>query len=304
MNIPSLFRKGSELQTLVENRTSYSLDHAELNLFETHQKAEEVLLDFSQPTLATMLQGKKVMKLRNNDPFPFLPGESIVLPSNELMNINFPEATEDNPTRCLAMVISNEKIKRVTEYMNERMPKESGEEWQFYQKNIHFTNDWGVNQILNRLIFLFTENHPNKNMFVDMALQELLIRILQTETTQSYLDQDSNNDKKESRIASIVNYIRQNIQEKMTVKDLSKKAYMSESTFYRAFKNELGVTPVDFINNLRLKMASALLRDSKKSIREIYMQCGFNSLSYFHRMFKKQFSMTPSDYQRKVNKAT
>ena len=53
--------------------------------------------------------------------------------------------------------------------------------------NYHFTNDIAINQILQWLIFIFTENHPSKDIFSDLVIQELFIRILQTETKSMYL---------------------------------------------------------------------------------------------------------------------
>lgn len=59
MNLSKAFFEGRRLETLVENKTSYTLQHAEMHVFETHQQAERVLLQFDQPVLATMLVGKK-----------------------------------------------------------------------------------------------------------------------------------------------------------------------------------------------------------------------------------------------------
>jgi len=75
---------------------------------------------------------------------------------------------------------------------------------------------------------------------------------------------------------------------------------MSESNFYRVFKNELGVSPIDFINNERIKLAVSLLQDKKRSIKEIYRECGFESRSYFNRVFKSRKNMAPGDYQSRL----
>ena len=105
------------LETLVENRTVYTLRHSELNIFETYKQAEKVELQFNEPILASMLRGKKIMHLRDKPGFGFYPGESIILPSNELMHIDFPEATEQNPTQCLALRMSKEKIFRLLRWL-------------------------------------------------------------------------------------------------------------------------------------------------------------------------------------------
>lgn len=75
---------------------------------------------------------------------------------------------------------------------------------------------------------------------------------------------------------------------------------MSESHFYRVFKNELGISPVEFINNERIKLAVSLLQDPKRTIKEVFMECGFESRSYFNRVFKRKKNVSPGEYQANV----
>ena len=300
MDLSSKFYESRKLENLVENQTSYTLNNAALHIFETHHEAERVLLQFDQPVLASMLKGKKIMHLRDKQAFDFLPGESLILPSDEMMCIDFPEAQFSNPTRCLAMAISEDKISNVLTRMNEAMPKTDNGEWSLMDYNFHFTNDVGIYQILQRLLFLFTEDHPSKDLFVDNMLEELIIRILQTNSRKIYTEESfqlsSNN-----RLAFVIEYIRENLQNPISVKNLSRKACMSESNFYRVFKNELGISPIDFINNERIKLAVSLLQNPDKSIKEIYQECGFESRSYFNRVFKNRKNVAPGDYQSSLN---
>ena len=82
MNLTDTILKNRRLETLVENQISYTLSSAEMHVFETHQEAEKVLLKFHEPVLASMLEGKKVMHLDKMTSFDFLPGESLILPSD------------------------------------------------------------------------------------------------------------------------------------------------------------------------------------------------------------------------------
>ena len=299
MKLPPHFLRNRKLETLVENQSSYTLDHAAMHIFETHQQAERVLLQFDQPVLASMIEGKKVMHLRDYESFQFLPGESLILPSGEPMCIDFPEADTDNPTRCLAMAISEEKIATVLQWMNEIMPKSDHREWGLMDYNFHFVNDPAVFRILQRLIFLFTEDHPYKTYFVDNALRELIIRILQTNERKIY-SSDTLMLKGNSRIAHVVRYIRTHLHESLDVEMLSHKACLSTSHFHRIFKEELGTSPVEFINNERIKLACSLLQDPEVSIKEVYMCCGFESRSYFNRVFKNLQQSTPGAYQKRI----
>jgi AraC family transcriptional regulator len=298
MDLPSHNLRGRDLQTLVENQTTYGLADAELHLFETHTFAERVNLEFDYPVLATMLRGKKVMHLRKREGFEFVPGESIMLPAEELMTIDFPEATMEDPTKCLALTIDDEKIRKVVTLMNECRPKKDKGQWEFTDYNFHFLNNVAIHQIIQRLIFLCAEDHDSKDIFVDMMLQELLIRILETESRENRLINARAN-AGHDRIAYVLTFIKNHLSTKLSVKDLSQRAYMSETQFYQAFKNELGCSPVEFINQERLKLAAKLLQDSTASIGEISNRCGFNSISYFTRIFKRFYRQSPTSYRQK-----
>ncbi len=301
MELPEHFFEGRRLETLVENQTTYSVENAEMHIFETHQQAEHVLLQFHEPVLASMIQGKKIMHLHGHQAFSFLPGESLILPADEIMCIDFPEAQMDNPTRCSAMSINEEKIYEVVQIMNEQFPRIDESEWKYADYNFHFTNDSAINQIIQRLFFLFSENHPSKDVFVDFMLKELIIRILRANYREIYTEQalelSSNN-----RIAFVINYIRKNLSKPLSIQELSRKAYMSESHFHRIFKNEIGLSPIDFINNERIKLATRLLSNPSIKIKEVYRECGFDSRSYFNRMFRRKQNLSPTEYQSQFTK--
>jgi len=215
------------------------------------------------------------------------------------MCIDFPEAMRKNPTRCLALAISEDKIEKVMQLMNENMPKHDNKEWGLMDYNFHFVNDAGIFQILQRLLFLFSENHPSKDFFVDNMLRELIIRILQTNERKIYssstLQLNSN-----SRLATVIRYIREHLHEPLNIVELSNKACLSPSHFHRVFKTELGISPIEFINNERIKLAVGLLQDPKRSIKNVYLQCGFENRSYFNRVFKARQHLSPSEYQAKA----
>ncbi|AOW19784.1 AraC family transcriptional regulator [Urechidicola croceus] len=299
MLLPEHFYTDRKLEDLVENKTSYTLESSAMHIFETHKRAEKVLLQFDQPVLASMIVGKKVMHLREHNSFDFLPGESLILPSDEIMCIDFPEAKQNNPTRCLAIAIAQDKIKDVLQLMNETMPKHNGVEWGLMDYNFHFTNDLGIYQILQRLLFLFTENHASKDLFVNNMLRELIVRILQANSNKIYTDETLSLGP-DNRLAFVIEYIRKNIREHLTIELLSKKACMSESHFYRVFKTELGISPVDFINKERIKLASSLLQNPAKTIKDVFIECGFESRSYFNRIFKRTNHITPKEYRAKA----
>jgi AraC-like DNA-binding protein len=298
MRLSDSFYKTRKLVDLIENQTSYELEDSAMHIFETHARAERVELQFNAPVLASMFHGKKVMHLNERSPFDFLPGESLILPSKEMMCIDFPEAREDNPTRCLAMEISEERLLHVVRLMNEKMTRIDGEEWTLLDYNFHFTNDHGIYRILQRLVYLYTENHPSKDFFVSNAIQELIIRILQSNVRKKY-EKNTKEMSGNHRLAFIVEYIRENLRNPLTVKELSAKACMSESHFYKVFKQEMGMSTTDFINSERIKKAVQLLENPMCNLTEVFLACGFTNRSYFNRIFKRMKGISPSSYRKR-----
>ncbi|NQX92259.1 MAG: helix-turn-helix transcriptional regulator, partial [Flavobacteriales bacterium] len=141
---------------------------------------------------------------------------------------------------------------------------------------------------------------PSKDLFADFTLRELIIRILQTESKKIYTEKTKQLCSSH-RLAFVVDYIRKHLHENISIKKLSDQACMSESNFHKVFKNEMGVSPIDFINEERIKLALSLLKDPSRKVNQIYLDCGFNSYSYFNRAFKKRIHMSPKAYQMQMN---
>lgn len=287
-----------KIETLVENRTVYGAEFAELNIYETHQKAEGVYLEFDFPILASMISGKKIMHLEDLKHFDFLPGESVVLPSNKKMIIDFPEATLNNPTQCLALGIDNQKIEE-TVNMYQNLTEILGDEQiplQLNSQTCHLANDPNIEFLIQRLMNTFIQTNKAKDALLDIMIKELIVRLLQTKAKLTLIKETSslfdNN-----RMAFIVKYIREHFKENISVDCLAEKACMSTSNFYKKFKNTFGETPIDYLNTERIKFAKKLIRNSNKKIVEIAELAGFNSSSYFNRIFKKTEGITPNQYR-------
>ena len=107
---PPSLTHNRDLKTLVENRSVYNMQHCEMNIFETHQQSENVNLTFDSLVFTAMFRGKKVMHLNGMKAFEYLPGESVIVPENETMIIDFPDADEAHPTQCLALAIGDKQV--------------------------------------------------------------------------------------------------------------------------------------------------------------------------------------------------
>jgi AraC-like DNA-binding protein len=90
-----------------------------------------------------------------------------------------------------------------------------------------------------------------------------------------------------------------------TVEDLSKQLFMHRAGMYRKLLPLTGMSPLEFIRNIRLKRGRQLLEKSQMTIAEIAYEVGFNNPKKFSQYFKEQFGVTPSQFQKQsVQKAS
>jgi AraC-like DNA-binding protein len=297
--MPLSRRLEKRLQTLIENRSVYTLENSELNLFETYQRCHSVELQFREPVAVTMIQGKKVMHLSSQHHFDFYPNQSLILPAGESMKIDFPEATMENPTRCLALAISPELIREVIVDLNERFPKLDNNLWNLDYANFYLGDDPRLVQTIHQLVQIFVDDEPAKDILASLKLRELLVRAMQTQAKLLLL-QECNQRVQHNRLTAAIDYIKQHLHERICIEDLCKKSCMSRQHFFRSFKQEFGITPIEFINQERIKLAKQYLAYSHLSVSEVCYQLGFSSVAYFDRVFKHYVGKSPRTFQQEL----
>ncbi len=296
------YQNSKKITSLIENRTIYSSEYSELSIFETSQKSEKVSLVFDNPIIAGMISGKKIMHFQEMDSFDFLPGELLIIPEKKELIIDFPTATLENPTQCMTLEIEPEKIKKVNSRFIEKITFDDKLAVNFDNSTAYLQNENEVNILLERLVSTFAGEHKAKDILIDLMIDELIIRLLQTKA--KYIIFNSyNNLLSDSRIANVVKYIKEHLTEKnISVDSLAEIACLSTSHFFKQFKNTLGISPVDYINSERVNFAKKLLAENNRQISDVAYMSGFNNVSYFNRIFKKYEQMSPSSYAKAIKK--
>ena len=94
-----------------------------------------------------------------------------------------------------------------------------------------------------------------------------------------------------------MNYIYLHIGEKLCVEEIAKAAGVSASYLSRAFRKELGITVNQYIRNIRIDLASNMLRYGNSDLAAIACRLGFSSQSHFIQVFHQVTGMTPKKYR-------
>ncbi|MEG0927068.1 MULTISPECIES: helix-turn-helix transcriptional regulator [Chryseobacterium] len=293
LNTPELTQE-RHLLSLVENQTTFNLNNCEFSIYETHKAAFGVKLHFENIAFTAMLRGKKHMKLDNKtNYFDYFPGESILVAPGETMVIDFPEADE-TATQCISLSLNPDFIEDSLNYLNYHLPKvDESSQWNIQLDEYFLFNNQALASATNNIMRIAMDDNSQKDIMADFALKELLIRLMQTQARSLV---EKNLVKNRSRMGFVVDYIKRNLHQKLSIDSIAKLAYVSKSNFFKMFRDELGVSPNDFILQERISKAKELLA-GQNSIKETAFQTGFSDTNYFTRVFKQLVGVTPKNYQ-------
>ena len=99
-----------------------------------------------------------------------------------------------------------------------------------------------------------------------------------------------------------IRYIHENIAEDYDLKKLAEIENMSKSRYRALFTEIIGTSPINYIIDLRINIASDMLTNSKLSISDISKYVGYEDSYYFSRLFKSRIGISPASYRKETKK--
>ncbi|SFU25676.1 GlxA family transcriptional regulator [Paraburkholderia aspalathi] len=99
------------------------------------------------------------------------------------------------------------------------------------------------------------------------------------------------------KILASARWLDANVDRPISIDDAAQVAAMSERNFLRRFKNEIGMTPSDYLLRARLNMSCRMLVESRLPIDKIARRCGIGSGGQLSKLFRKYLATTPTDYR-------
>lgn len=99
-------------------------------------------------------------------------------------------------------------------------------------------------------------------------------------------------------IAAALSYINSNLHLKISLEDLAKETMISKYYLAHLFKQQVGISPNQYITEQRIKLAKNLLLNTSNTIYNISQLTGFDSSMYFSNTFKKYTGKSPGEYRK------
>ncbi len=171
-------------------------------------------------------------------------------------------------------------------------------------KYIYFNNpkDKRMTNTIIRIIDVIVRayNKHNENTLLYIESHILLLLYVLCENLGVYQDDQVKEKSNDKRIHDIVSYMEIHYYEDLTIESIANHFHLSTRYLSTIFKEQLGISPKEYLTRYRLKKAEESLVETNYTIIDIAMSHGFSNLNSFFREFKKHYGQTPLQY-RKMN---
>jgi len=148
-----------------------------------------------------------------------------------------------------------------------------------------------INSRLEEMYRTREENDLGADMRRTAHIYAILGALLRTSTVTD----------KNSSVQKAIGYMETNYHMDLSVAALAGEIGLDRSYFSTLFKSQTGLSPHEYLTQLRVKKAAALLKDTAYSVAEISEAVGFDS-GNFSRIFKQAIGMTPLEYRKNIIK--
>ncbi|MBE7037694.1 MAG: helix-turn-helix transcriptional regulator [Ruminococcaceae bacterium] len=223
--------------------------------------------------LSLILKGKFIYTFLDNSFFTAQSGDVIYIPKGINYKVYF--------------ISDSDKSSINASLINFILINDEGKEFLFNDKitKIYEDSSGKLTQIFHKIIDLYMKNRILKAKSLCYKVFDEIL--------------SENNEKNMMSLDDAIKYIKLNFNTPISISDIAQKCAMSESHFRRVFKERIKMSPVKYINTLRVEKAKELLRSSKITIEEISAFLNFYDKSYFYKIFKNHTGLSPFEYRSK-----
>lgn len=177
----------------------------------------------------------------------------------------------------------------------------------FYTVGINFLlyDELGESVVLSDKIEVF---HNNKNRTFEFLFNKILEsesknRLIRNRITLmeilNSIDVDFSYDRTVPEyLKKCLNYMTEHIKDNTTVSELAGLCNVSEVYFRKVFKKHMGLSPLEYSNNLRLELARTYLEFGDVSVQEISDMLGYSGVSHFIKQFRERYKYSPLKYRK------
>ena len=280
------------------------IPESELYRYSIHQLATlpfscvayQVTLDQTYPyhwleffELGLVLSGTSIHMINGNR-YPLSPGSLFLLSPSDFHSMILPPGQQLK----LAGVVFMESL--IDEDLKQML----------FQNRYYFNLDSSrlagspIQQLLFEILQEFQQKKPGSQHIIAACLQMILVHLTRLDSYEfpTATEQLERLENQFESIQRALLFIHHHFRQSITLADVASQVFLSPNYFSERFHAALGISFQQYLQNLRLKFAEALLSVTSLPVSEILFAAGFNDPSHFGRLFRQTFHLSPREYRK------
>jgi AraC family transcriptional regulator len=196
------------------------------------------------------------------------------------------------PSPLIACVLEKNFVREIALEMD-RQPAESTT----FQSGVH---DAPIEGLVSLMINDFEAECQPYALYSETLAHALAMRFLLYKGRSGGTQNSSTKPLPPRILCRIRDRIAAELDKELSLVSLAKESGYSRAHFLRMFRAATGLTPHQYVLEMRLSTAQQLLRQSKISLADVALKCGFSSQTHMNDAFRKQLGVTPQEYRRNL----
>ncbi|MET4637217.1 GlxA family transcriptional regulator [Mycetocola sp. 2940] len=170
-----------------------------------------------------------------------------------------------------------------------------------YVHDAHVWTSAGVTAGIDLALALVADDH-GRRAAVDVARQ-LVVYLRRSGGQAQFSAVLAAQSSDHEPVRDVLTWLTDNLTADLSIPALAMRANLSDRQFSRVFKAEVGITPAEHVEAVRLEAACRLLETTSKSMEQIATVCGFGVPETMNRAFRRRLNTTPSEHRQHFGEA-
>ncbi len=161
-------------------------------------------------------------------------------------------------------------------------------EWTDSSDALAYSGQFDFKRLFELMKRIDTASHQNEQY---NSLQYLFLELLLSLRTKS---------EKNPMAEQLSKYVEENVEKIASLEDICEAFHYSKNYIIRIFNKEFGISPIQYINEVKLRRAMYLLETTSKPIGEIATACGYADYAYFYKRFIQKTGISPQKWRKHI----
>ncbi|WPF87966.1 AraC family transcriptional regulator [Cyanobacterium aponinum AL20118] len=152
-----------------------------------------------------------------------------------------------------------------------------------------------LRELIGAIALVSKKSSEIDDLYLESLFSTLSLHLISNYTEKKTINKSNYGGLAPHKLSIVIDYIKSNLNEKITIATLANLLALSEYHFIRCFKESTGISPYQYILKERLKKAVEMIKKTDENLAHISLICGFSSQSQMSVMLKKHFNLIPKD---------